>query len=46
MDYYSIQKDGLQIEVADSIEEANRIAEAWEEWFPDSSITILKEIER
>lgn len=45
MNYY-IEKNGKTVEMADSEEAAHRTAEAWEEMYPDATISILPEVER
>ena len=45
MNYY-IEKDGVTAEMTDSEDSAFRLADAWEEMYPDSTISILLEVER
>ncbi len=45
MNYY-VEKNGKTVAITDSEEAACRTAEAWEEMYPDATITIILEIEQ
>lgn len=45
MNYY-IKRDDIAVETTDSEERAYRIADSWQEIYPDADIRILVELER